>query len=264
MNHDPFAWGRPLNETYGEYNYNIANASSVTSHRNPKMATQQPIVTGSSVLAIKFKDGVIMAADNLASYGSLARFDNVERLLQVGKDTIVGCSGDISDFQKIERLLDDLEIEDGYDIENYELKANHIHEYLSRVFYNRRSKMDPLWNSCLVGGFDADSGEPFLKYVDLLGVTYGADSLATGFGSHLAIPLLRKKLDSDDAVKNLTEEEGIKLISECMKVLYYRDARSLDKYSLAIIKKDDVKLIKGLRCEDMSWRFASGIRGYGN
>lgn len=27
--------------------------------------TQQPIVTGTSVLAIKFKDGIMMAADNL-------------------------------------------------------------------------------------------------------------------------------------------------------------------------------------------------------
>lgn len=31
----------------------------------PKQATQQPIVTGTSVVAIKFKDGVVMAADNL-------------------------------------------------------------------------------------------------------------------------------------------------------------------------------------------------------
>lgn len=31
----------------------------------PKQNTQQPIVTGTSVIAVKFKDGVVMAADNL-------------------------------------------------------------------------------------------------------------------------------------------------------------------------------------------------------
>jgi 20S proteasome subunit beta 7 len=31
----------------------------------PKQNTQQPIVTGTSVVAIKFKDGVVIAADNL-------------------------------------------------------------------------------------------------------------------------------------------------------------------------------------------------------
>jgi 20S proteasome subunit beta 7 len=43
-----------------------------------------------------------------ASYGSLARFDDQERLVQVGKQTVVGISGDISDLQHVERLLEQL------------------------------------------------------------------------------------------------------------------------------------------------------------
>jgi 20S proteasome subunit beta 7 len=35
------------------------------SDNGPKQNTQQPIVTGTSVIAVKFKDGVVMAADNL-------------------------------------------------------------------------------------------------------------------------------------------------------------------------------------------------------
>ena len=33
-----------------------------------KSASRQPIVTGTSVLAIKYKDGIMMAADNLGSF----------------------------------------------------------------------------------------------------------------------------------------------------------------------------------------------------
>lgn len=33
----------------------------------PNQHTQQPIVTGTSVVAIKFKDGVVIAADNLGT-----------------------------------------------------------------------------------------------------------------------------------------------------------------------------------------------------
>ncbi len=36
--------------------------------------TLKPIVTGSSVVGIKYRDGVMLAADTLASYGSLARY----------------------------------------------------------------------------------------------------------------------------------------------------------------------------------------------
>jgi len=42
------------------------------------------------------------------SYGSLARFRDVKRLCPVGESTIVGASGDISDYQYIQHLLDSL------------------------------------------------------------------------------------------------------------------------------------------------------------
>ena len=41
----------------------------------------------------------MMAADCLASYGSLARFRDQERMAALGDTTLLGSSGDISDFQ---------------------------------------------------------------------------------------------------------------------------------------------------------------------
>ena len=37
-----------------------------------KQHTQQPMVTGTSVVALKFKDGVVMAADNLGAPSDLS------------------------------------------------------------------------------------------------------------------------------------------------------------------------------------------------
>lgn len=86
-----------------------------------------PIVTGTSVLAIKYKDGVMFAADCLgiyflafatlliiflhflASYGSLARFRDVQRLSAIGKTTVLGTSGDISDFQRILQMINEIQ-----------------------------------------------------------------------------------------------------------------------------------------------------------
>lgn len=67
----------------------------------------------------------------------------------------------------------------------------------------------------------------FLAYVDLLGTTYSASTLATGFGGHLAQPLLRAAVEGRE--DTLTEEEALAIIGNSMKVLYYRDARSLNK-----------------------------------
>lgn len=271
MNHDPFHWGRPSDSTYGQYNYDIANAQAIDNHTNdfPTKHTQNPIITGTSVIALKFKDGVIMAADNLGSYGSLLRFNNIERLIRVGKETVVGISGDISDLQQLERILDEIVLEeDIYDTDDMDyLRAPNVHEYLCRVLYQRRSKMDPLWNSVIVGGFNADR-TPFLRYVDLLGVSYGSSTLATGFGNHLAIPLLRQLIPDDKDYVNVTEEQARKAVNDSMRVLFYRDARSMDKFSLVTITNKDDKLDfkfeKDCPVENQSWRFAKDIIGYGS
>lgn len=264
MNHDPYAWGRPSNDTYGPYNQNIAKANNNLDNF-PKMNTQSPIITGTSVLGIKFKDGIVMAADNLGSYGSLLRFNNIERLVKVGKETVVGVSGDISDFQQIERMLDELETQEGYDNNDNDnsLRAPHVHEYLSRVLYNRRSKMNPLWNAVIVGGYD-DDRNPFLKYIDLLGVTYGSSTLSTGFGSYLAVPLLRQLIPADPDYVNVSEEQAKKAIMDSMRVLFYRDARSAEKFTLVTIKPEGVSFEKNVQITDQSWRFAKNIKGYGS
>ena len=94
-----------------------------------------------------------MAADNLASYGSLARFKDIERLHAVGDSTVIGAGGDMSDFQYIQSLLEDVMVDEFTAQDNHTLGPAEIHEFLSRVMYNRRSRMDPLWNSIIVGGF---------------------------------------------------------------------------------------------------------------
>lgn len=261
MNHDPFSWGRPSDETYGVYNDKISQASSY-----PSMNTQQPIITGTSVISMKYDNGVIIAADNLGAYGSLLRFTDVERLIPVGENTVVGISGDVSDMQYIEEILKDLEIENNYDnsyADNEEaLRPSYIFEYLSTIMYNRRSKMNPLWNAIIVAG--TENGKPFLRYVNLLGVTYSSPTLATGFGAHLAIPLLRRVIDREEDIAKTDITTAENTILECMKVLYYRDARSARKFTLAIIDKDQGLIMKkDLQVEKMNWKFAKDIRGYG-
>ena len=57
------------------------------------------LFTGTSVFGVKYKDGVVFAADTLGSYGSLARYPDIERVIKVNDNTVVACSGDIADFQ---------------------------------------------------------------------------------------------------------------------------------------------------------------------
>ena len=65
----------------------------------PRNRTLQPIVTGTTVIGLKYAGGVMLAADTLASYGSMARYKDFRRLSSVSKNTILGASGEMSDFQ---------------------------------------------------------------------------------------------------------------------------------------------------------------------
>jgi len=164
----------------------------------------------------------------------------------------------MSDFQYVQTILDELMISEFTAQDGHSLGPAEIHEYLAQVMYARRSKMNPLWNSLIVGG--VEDGKKFLAYVDLLGTTYSASTLATGYGSYIALPLLRSAVEGRE--DTLTEEAARKILENSMRVLFYRDARSINKYQIATITAAGASISESHHLET-SWSFAEGIRGYG-
>lgn len=192
-------------------------------------------MTGTSVLGVTYQDGVILACDTLGAYGSTKRYKSVDRIKKVNDSCILGASGEISDFQFIMNMLDELATGDFCMDDGHKMSAKEVYAYLTRVLYNRRTKFDPLWNSLVVGGI-AD-GKPFLGSISMLGVHFTDDHVASGFGNHLARPLFREKHSPD-----MSEQEAIDLLCEGLKVCYYRDKNSINKFTLAKVTKEGVTI----------------------
>ncbi|KMZ58712.1 Proteasome subunit beta type [Zostera marina] len=190
--------------------------------------TLYPYVTGSSVLAIKYKYGILMAADTGGSYGSTLRFKDIQRIKTIGKHSLLGAGGEISDFQEILKYLDELIVYDNMWDDGNSLGPKELHNYLARVMYDRRNKFNPLWNSLVLAGIK--NGEKYLGVVTMLGVHYKDNYVATGFGNYLAVPILRKEWRDD-----LSIEEAMKILEKCMRILLYRDRSSINKYQIAEI-----------------------------
>ncbi|MBN3279488.1 PSB4 protein, partial [Polyodon spathula] len=218
--------------------------------------TPNPMITGTSVLGVKFDGGVIIALDMLGSYGSLARFRNISRLTKVNSSTILGASGDYADYQHLKQVLEQMVIDEELLGDGHSYSPKPIHSWLTRVMYNRRSKMNPLWNTVVIGGFY--NGESFLGYVDKLGVAYEAPTVATGFGAYLAQPLMREVLESKPTI---SKEEARALIEHCLKVLYYRDARSYNRCKTAVVREVGVE-IEGPLSWETNWEIAHMISGF--
>lgn len=113
-------------------------------HCESREFRRSPIVTGTTVLGVKYADGVMMISDTLGacpacagrsrgprarwwlralvaqpalptrcalpagSYGNLARYTDLRRIRRVGDFTLLGASGEYSDFQYIMDNLHEL------------------------------------------------------------------------------------------------------------------------------------------------------------
>ncbi|KAM9386176.1 proteasome subunit beta type-4 [Pholidichthys leucotaenia] len=222
----------------------------------PVRHTLNPMVTGTSVLGVKFSGGVVIAADMLGSYGSLARFRNISRLMKVNDSTILGASGDYADYQYLKQVIEQMVIDEELLGDGHSYSPKAVYSWLTRVMYNRRSRMNPLWNTVVIGGFY--NGESFLGYVDKLGVAYEAPTVATGFGAYLAQPLMREVLENK---VEISRQEAQELVERCLKVLYYRDARSYNRHEIAIVTKDGVEILGPLSSET-NWDIAHMVSGF--
>jgi len=226
MLRSPFAY--PYENPVGSNPFRNEEHSSEVHMKEPNKRTTQPYVTGTSVLAMVYKDGVIISADTLGSYGSLARYRNLRRIRKVSQDTIIGGTGDYSDFQEIVKILDELTTGDSLEDDGSSYTPRAIHSYLTRVMYQRRNKMDPLWGQIITAGHR--DGQSFLALSDLQGGSYMDNVIATGYGGHIALPLLRKAYKPD-----MEYADARKLLEDCMRVLFYRDARSFYRIQIATI-----------------------------
>jgi hypothetical protein len=80
----------------------------------------------------EFKNWVVAG-----SYGSLARFRDERRMKKVGDHTLIGASGDISDFQAVMSMVEEMQTLDMARDDGCCMTPRDFHQYLGRVMYNR-------------------------------------------------------------------------------------------------------------------------------
>ncbi|XP_035901573.1 proteasome subunit beta type-4 isoform X1 [Anopheles stephensi] len=261
----PFWSNGPAPGAFYNFPGNSATAGAMQAPRSDtpgEFGTQRsyyPVTTGTSVVGLMFKDGVIIAADKLISYGSLARFHDVDRVYRINDKTVLGVGGDFADFQYIKRHIDQKVIDDQCLDDKNEMKPRSFYNWLTRVMYNRRSDFQPLYLDLVIGGMQ--DGEPFLGHVNLRGRSYTSNVVATGYGTHLALPLLREYSENPEAYQNLGQPQANDLMKRVMEVLWYRDCRSDPKYSQAVCTASGVQVDADCFVAQ-NWDLAHTIKGY--
>eukprot|EP01063_Lacrimia_lanifica_P025374 TRINITY_DN33170_c0_g1_i1.p2 TRINITY_DN33170_c0_g1~~TRINITY_DN33170_c0_g1_i1.p2 ORF type:complete len:222 (+),score=102.12 TRINITY_DN33170_c0_g1_i1:47-712(+) len=179
------------------------------------------MASGGGIIGLKYKDGVLMASDVLLAYGGLKKMPGAERHFKIGDHTAVLTTGLYADTQFLIEDLHELEREDNLaDDGNQVTTPKSIHAYLRLVMYNKRNDFNPALVTAMVAGKDKGQ-EPFLGWVDSVGTSSTCDAFAGGIAHYFCMTLLRDATD-DGKWKTLTREAAMKLITDCMVVLFTR------------------------------------------
>lgn len=170
-----------------------------------------------------------MAADTLLSYGSLAKWPNIPRIKILGSFSAICATGDYADFQSMSGNIQNGIIRQQIHSDVDELSPNEVFSYLHRSVYQKRCDFEPcLCQFVFIGSRD---GKTFLGAVDDVGTRWEDDCIATGYGGHIALPLLRQALERKP--DGLTRDEAIAVIKDCLRVLFYRECRAINKFQIA-------------------------------
>lgn len=238
--------------------YNSSDYDVLTTYQHGSQRSGSMITTGTSVVGLVYDNGVIIAADTLVSYGGLARFPNQARVHKINDKVIWGCSGDFADYQNIKCFIQQKIINETALDDNTTIEPRALYNYLSTYLYRKRSDMKPLFVDIVVGGLQKVVNSnpveyiPFLANVNVRGKAFEDNIIATGFGTHLALPLLRnaelpfRKLTNSELKDNpekqyiMETSEQIRLSKEEAEDLYKQKGGAKPNVLLSRAEAEDV------------------------
>lgn len=199
--------------------------------------------TGTTTLGIVCKDGIVIAADKRASFGTDAGVTYIagkdqEKIQELTPEIIVTTAGTSSDTRKIIKLA-------RAELKLKELKSNskptveNAANLFSSISYQsiRQPSMIPSIAHFLLSGYDEDGihlydifPDGFLEKVKTYAIS--------GSGLIHVNPILDSDYD-----KNISVEEGIKLAKKCINASMGRDPGTGEGIDIFVVKKGDIKQV---------------------
>nr|MDO8113329.1 proteasome subunit beta [Candidatus Sigynarchaeota archaeon] len=194
------------------------------------------LATGTTTLALKTADAIVMATESQATAGYLVATKNAQKLFQISDHAAATISGGVADCQYVvdqaranARLKT---IETGK-----EAPLKYIVNIIRNLLFQGRSYF---LSMMLVAGYDVQENALKIFGVDLIGSLFEEeDFLSFGSGSTYALGVLEAGFK-----KGLSQKEGIDLARRAVTAAKARDIASGSKIQLAVITKDGFKQIE--------------------
>jgi proteasome beta subunit len=194
--------------------------------------------TGTSIVGIVCKDGVVMAGDRRATAGNIAVSKNTQKVVKINDWLVTSGTGMASDIEMVKKII-------YAQLRLKELKTKskptvkEAANLIGMMSYQniRQPTMVPFIAGTLVAGKNED-GSTELYSVEPAGTVSKVEDFDANFSSGMPfiLGLLERKYN-----KSLNVKEGAELALECIKSSTQRDTGSGNGIDVFTITKDKVE-----------------------
>jgi len=196
--------------------------------------------TGTSIVGIVCKDGVVIAADRQVTAGNVVMSKTERKVFQVNDYLVMAGCGIAADIQRVPRILAaELKLKELRSKTRPNVKQSA--SLLTNMNYSgiRQPSMIPQQAGFLIGGFNED-GTTELFSIEPAGSIIKVEGFDANFGS--GMPYMYGLLERQYK-KGLSVEDGVKLAVECIKSSTQRDIGSGFGIDVFLITKQGIKKV---------------------
>ena len=198
---------------------------------------EEKILHGTTTVAIKVKEGVVLCADMRASAGYFIANNNTMKIQKIEKHAGLTLAGGVADAQNIVDVL--RYHANVHRIQNQEpMPIRSLARLTSLMFHQNRGY--PFIADILVGGYDNQG--PQLFNIDMFGSVEEKNYVTTGSGSPVAYGLLEEEYHD-----NLTLDDAKSVALRAVKAAITRNIGTGDGINVALIDKNGFRLLENER-----------------
>ena len=179
--------------------------------------------TGTSIVGIVCKDGIVMASDRQTTAGNIAVNKKTKKIVKINDYLIFAGTGMASDIEMIKKLVAaELKLKELKSKERPTVKEGASLIGMIAYSHIRQPAMIPFIAGTLIAGYNED-GSFELFTIEPAGAVTKVEDYDANFSSGMPfiLGLLERKYD-----KNITIKEGVSLAVECIKSSTQRDTGS--------------------------------------
>jgi len=189
--------------------------------------------TGTTILGMVCKDGVVVATEHRATMGTLIAHKKTKKLYKIDNHLALCTAGLVGDLQVLSRYL-------SAEVNLYRLKrdmqmpVNSAATLMSNILNQR--KFYPYYVQLILGGWDSEGGHVYS--LDAAGGAIPDNYTAGGSGSPYVFGVLEDQYQED-----MTVDEGIDLAARAINAAMGRDSASGNGAAIAVINEKEFRMI---------------------